>query len=151
MDDPLTIGLTSLSAATVTAEFINGTFIGSFTDTQGSTHSFETVEASADVGIFVVVGEDAVEAGVSAGWIVDNDGNERGALFGRSRFETAPRFQRTGMKLENTGFTVARISMRNNVIAPSNIISPDNILKTPTPAGPIPIPFPNSSVVTVSK
>lgn len=84
-------------------------------------------------------------AEVSAGWILDNDGAERGALLRRGSFQCTPKFESGGLVLEDEGFAKTKL-----VIGTNAIVSPNNVLRISTPAGPIPIPVPNRSTATKS-
>jgi len=153
--------LSSQSGARLEAKLVDGVFTGSFTS-EGASHAFSAPRGSGGAGLFVVVGENAIEAGVSAGWIIDNEGNQRGALLRRDRFQPTPTFDRNGLRLNNKGFAVAQVVVRkrsveaaniiapDSTVAPNNIIAADHTLRVPSPAGPIPIPLPNTATVFVA-
>ncbi len=162
VDDPSSFSLASGTGGSVDAVFAAGTFSGTLTLPDGTDHEFATDAAVGDAGVYVVVGEQAVDAGIAAGWILDNDGNERGALLRRGRFQPTPRFNRRGITVESKPIAMTRlvstsatvtasaIIAPNNVLAPADIIAPNNLLRIPAPGGPIPIPFPNIAVTTTT-
>jgi len=164
VEDDTEVALDSLTGGSVRAELVDGAYAGTLTFPDGSEHTFTTERAVGDAGMYLVVGEQAVVAEVSAGWILDNNGAERGALIRRGSFEPTPKFDTGGLILEDEGFAMTKLVIGtddivspndiispNNIISPNDIISPNNILKISSPAGPIPIPFPNQDKATETK
>jgi hypothetical protein len=164
VDDNSTVALDSLTGGSVHAELVDGAYTGTLTFPDGSEHAFTTERAVGDAGMYLVVGEQAVDAEVSAGWILDNNGAERGALIRSGSFEPTPKFDSGGLVLEDEGFAMTKLVIGtndivspnniispNNIVSPNNIISPNNVLKISSPAGPIPIPFPNQDKSTETK
>lgn len=124
---------------------------GAFTETLtlpgGVEHAFTTERAVGDAGTYLIVGEQAVAAGVSAGWIIENDGAERSALLRNGSFRSTPKFDSSGLVLEDEGFAMTRLVVdtdaeQQTFVTASEIVAPDNVLRVPSPAGPIPIPIP---------
>jgi len=94
----------------------------------GDRHSFSAVAAGDDGGLFRVQGAEAESSEVSAGWIVDADGNERGSLRVGGARRAAPRLPGATLTVDAKRFPVV-------------------VFFTPptTPATPpgVPIPYPN--------
>ncbi len=107
------------AGAVVTVELVDGVFRGDFTDAAGSVHGFDTVEAAGDAGLYEVDDEDAAAEGAWAAWVVDNDGNERGAFLRSGTFQATPR-------LSSTNFRLSRFSVTNGVIQMNGIVAPNN-------------------------
>ena len=63
----------------------DGGFTGEYTRADGSVHRYTTEPMTAEVAGVFRTGEDAAAEGIVALWIVDNDGEERGAVFQRGR------------------------------------------------------------------
>jgi hypothetical protein len=119
VDDPTVFELTNDAGAAVTVEFVDGVFSGEFTDVSGSIHGFDTVKATGDAGLYEVDDEDATAQEVWAAWVVDNDGNERGAFLRSGVFEPTPR-------LSSTSFRLSRFSVTNNFVSMNGIVAPNN-------------------------
>jgi hypothetical protein len=92
VDDPASFVLTNDAGASAAVELVDGVYEGELTLADGSTHAFTTEEAEGDAGLFHAV--DAPE-GVSAGWVVLNDGRQRGSILfaggGSLQVRSAPR------------------------------------------------------------
>lgn len=168
MAEPGVIGLDSATGARVDAQLVGDTFVGTLVLPGGAEHEFTTERASGDAGMYVVVGEQAVAADVSAGWIVDNQGAQRGALRRGRTFQAAPRFERTGLVLQDAEFAVTKLVvgstdddtvtavtasglLASDETTSTEAVSPDNVLLAPTPTGPIAIPYPNTPLPTEEK
>lgn len=160
-EDGTAVALDSLAGGAVDADPVDGAFTGTITFADGDEHAFTTEAAVGDAGMYLVVGEQAVAAEVSAGWILDNDGAERGALRRKRSFHATPRFSPGGLVLGDEGFAMTKLIVGssgivspgnivspNNIMSPGNIISPNNVLRIPSPAGPIPVPVPNTPTIT---
>jgi hypothetical protein len=119
VDDPTTFQLTNDTDASVTVEFIDGTFRGEFTDATGQAHTFDTVEATSEAGLYEVDDSEATADDVWAAWIVDNDGNERGAFLRSGAFQATPRLSFTTFRLSRFSTTSGAIEM-NGIVAPNN-------------------------------
>ena len=115
VDDRTSFELSNDGGAWVTVELVDGAFTGEFTDTAGSIHRFDTEEAIGDAGLYEVDDEQAAADGVWAAWVIDNDGNERGAFLRNAVFQTTP-------QLSFTSFRLSRFSVlgMNGIIAPNN-------------------------------
>lgn len=82
-------------------------------------HGFETVAATGEAGLYEVDDELAATDGVWAAWIVDNEGNERGAFLRGGVFQPTPR-------LSSASFRLSRFSVRNGAIDMNGIVAPNN-------------------------
>jgi len=118
IDDPTHFNLSNDAGAGVNVTLGDGGYSGEFTQTSGPAHAFTTVQASGDAGLYEVDDPTAAEDGVWAAWIVDNDGNERGAFLRRGKFRPTPR-------LRSTSFRLSRFGVRNGVIDMNGIIAPN--------------------------
>lgn len=119
VDDPTGFELTNESGAMVSVELVDGTFSGEFTDSEGSVQAFDTVEATGDAGLYEVDDPDATAEDVWAAWVVDNEGNERGAFLRGGVFQATPR-------LSSATFRLSRFSVENGYIGMNGIVAPNN-------------------------
>ena len=119
VDDPTNFALTNDTGATVTVTTVDGAFTGEFTDATGSTHAFETEEATGDAGLYEIDDPDAAADGIWAAWVVDNNGNQRGAFLRSGTFQPTPR-------LSSTTFRLSRFSIKSGFIEMNGIIAPNN-------------------------
>ena len=113
--------------ATVGDDAIEGTV----TLPDGSLHAFSTEPAVIGAGLYRVTGDEAKAAEITAGWVVANDGEQRGSLRIRGANKTVPALPNGTLKVSDTEATVSVF-----------------LAKTPAPAGPIPIPYP---IITTTK
>ena len=119
VDDPTNFELSNDAGASVTAELADESFSGQFTTATGSVHGFDAVKATGEAGLYEVDDEQATAADISAAWVVDNDGNERGAWWQRVSFiPTQP--------LSTTTFRLSRFSVTNGILGMNGIIAPNN-------------------------
>jgi hypothetical protein len=100
VDDPTNFQLTNDAGASVTVELVDGTFRGEFTDATGPVHSFDTVEATGEAGLYEV-------------------DNERGAFLRGGAFHATPR-------LSSTTFRLSRFSTTSGVLEMNGIVAPNN-------------------------
>ncbi|MGI9609782.1 MAG: hypothetical protein ACR2NL_05760 [Acidimicrobiia bacterium] len=91
IDDPAQITMNNDQGGSVTAEWSDDHWTGEVTLNTGETHTFTTEEATGDAGIYEVFDEEAAAEGIWVAWVVDNDGNERGAALKRGTFFSTPR------------------------------------------------------------
>ena len=126
-DDMPAIAIDGAGGASVRAELVDGAFAGTLTLSSGAEHEFTTEPAVGDAGMYFIAGQQAVAAGVSGGWIIDNDGDERGALIRNGSLLSTRSFDSGGLVLNGERFAVVRQS------------SPTK----PPIAPPVPIPLPN--------
>lgn len=115
VDDPTSFALTNDAGAAVTVELVDGTFSGRFTDATGSVRGFHTVEATGEAGIYRIDDPEAAAEDVWAGWVVDNDGNERGAFLRSGNFQATPR-------LSSSTFTLSRFAVTNGIIVTGCVV-----------------------------
>lgn len=91
IDDPEDFQLSNGSGATVQAGFSEKSFSGSVTLRNGTSRSFAASPNTGTLtGVFRVHGEVADKEGVEAGWILDSDGTERGAMIINGFFQDTP-------------------------------------------------------------
>ena len=79
IDDPATFTLTNDAGGEAIVEFVDGAFSGEVMLADGSTHSFSTDAAVGDAGLFHLTDP---PGDMSAGWVVLNDGTQRGSFGG---------------------------------------------------------------------
>lgn len=132
-DGPADLALDNAQGGSLSASRVGDAVLGEVTLADGTTHSFTAEAASGEAGLYRVLGEEAQAAELQAGWIVDNDGSQRGALRRRRVFEPAPRLPDSGLKLGGVTYPVFKIEIE--LMPPS------------PPAGPIPVPYPNIGTV----
>jgi hypothetical protein len=91
INDPNEIDLTNGAGAQISAKFSGNSFEGQVTLRNGKIYSLKaTPNRTEGVGIFRVIGDEAKQDSVEAGWIVNSEGDQRGALLIRSIFQTTP-------------------------------------------------------------
>jgi hypothetical protein len=118
-DDPTSFTLTSNTGEVVTGELVDGVFSGDFTRTDGSVHSYTATAMTGDDAGVYRTGADAAAEGIVAIWVIDNGGDERGAVLVNGSFRTATSFSRT-FTFGGFTFAVSPIVGMNGIIAPSN-------------------------------
>ena len=92
ISDPAEINLTNSAGAEISALFAGTSFKGDVTLSNDSGFSFiATPNGAEDAGIFRVMGDQAAQDEVEAGWILNSEGDDRGALKVKSKFRKAPR------------------------------------------------------------
>lgn len=133
--DETTIELTTESGALVEAAPSEDGYIGTVTFADGETHRFDAEPAAPGAGLFRVTGPDARTAGITAGWIVTNDGAQRGSLRVRGTSRTAP------------PAPADSITVDGKRLAVSVIVVP---VRKPSSPAPIPIPYPNTGTVAAA-
>ncbi|MDH5671476.1 MAG: DUF4150 domain-containing protein [Myxococcales bacterium] len=130
LDAPGAIQLSNAAGGELSATRLGDGFEGEVTLSAGTRHSFTSEVADSAAGLFRVLGAEAEADGIKAGWIVDNDGDERGALLRSGSFEPAPALPSEGLRLNGVTYSVFKIALGPRTPSP--------------PAGPIPIPYPNT-------
>jgi hypothetical protein len=156
-DGATALRLKGANGALLQAAVTNQTVAGEVTLTDGSTHAFTATTAAGDAGLYYLVADDTVDPDLAGGWVLDNDGNQRGAVTRRSRFEPTPRLTDTGVRIAGTSFAVARIAVSGGGITASQIIAPNNVAvagvaRAPNPPAPfVPIPLPNIGTASPSR
>ena len=91
INDPTNFSLTNSNGSEISAKFRGVSFEGEVTLRNDSTYSFISTTSNAEnAGIIGVVGEEAIQDEVEGGWILNSEGEERGAFTIRSVFRTPP-------------------------------------------------------------
>lgn len=125
--DPTELNLSNSNGAQITARFEENTFVGEYILSSGIKYSFQATPSSEEsAGIYRVMGEEAEIDKVEAGWILNSTGQEKGALRINSLFQKTVILPQTNAAINNKSYPVFRF-----------------LVKAPSPAGPIPIPYPN--------
>ncbi|MDH5671281.1 MAG: hypothetical protein OEZ06_03980 [Myxococcales bacterium] len=93
----------------VKVALVETTMTGEFIDSAGTVHAFDTVEATGEAGLYIVDDEEAAAQDIWAAWVVDNDGNERGAFLQSGLFSSTP-------LLASTTFNTVQFSTVGNTI-----------------------------------
>lgn len=131
--DETNIRLTTDTGALVEAAPSDVGYSGTVTFANGETHRFDAEPAAPEAGLFRVTGPEAQDAGITAGWIVTNDGAQQGSLRVRGAARTAPRAPAAGS-----------VTVDGKRLAVSIIVV---LEKTPSAPAPVPIPYPNTGTV----
>lgn len=143
------LDMTAASGAALQASVADDAVSGEITLSDGSLHRFRAEPAQGDAGLYYLVAGDRLDAELSAGWIVGNDGEQRGAVTRRRRFERTPRLANDGVRIGESSFAVARIGVSGGIIVPNNVFAPKDValiepVRVPNPPAPfVPIPLPN--------
>lgn len=119
VDDPTEFTLTNDAGGEATVEFADGAFAGDITLADGSTHAFATEAAEGDAGLYHPV--DPPED-VRAGWVVLNDGSQRGSFGGVASgggYIAAPKLPPGGGTVRFTppGPNQMNVSMNTSIVA----------------------------------
>ncbi len=130
-----TIDLTNDGGAQVEATASGGGYRGTVTFANGKRHQFQAMPAEPDAGLLRVTGPEAEADGVVAGWIVNNDGDQRGSLRVGGIARTAPPAPGHSVTIDGTKYPVSVF-----------LVPP---LTPATPPG-VPIPYPNIGVVATA-
>ena len=135
VSDPLSISFSNSSGAKVVARFGGGTFEGELTLRSGENYSFSAIpNMEKNGGIFRLMGDEVTEDEIDAGWILNKEGDQRGSLKIKSIFQSAQNLS-VGDLTDGTSNTVQIMKKAYPVFRFS--------LTAPSPAGPIPIPYPH--------
>jgi hypothetical protein len=108
VDDATSFQLSNDAGSVVTVESTDGSYSGEFTDVSGSMHQFDTTEAQGEAGLYAVDDEDAEAEGIWGAWVVDNDGNERGAFLRRGVFQRTPRLASATLRVSRFAVTTVK-------------------------------------------
>jgi hypothetical protein len=120
--------LTNDGGAGVRAAVVDDRYEGEVTFANGDQRPFSAVAAEEGAGLYRVMGSEAEAAGVDAGWIVDNDGEQRGS-----------------MRVQGVAHEAGSLPGEAVVVAGTSL--PVMVFLVPrTPATPpgVPIPYPNT-------
>ena len=134
VNEPSELSFSNSAGARVSARFRENSFQGDVTLRNGITYSFIAAPGNTeDAGVYRVMGEQAIIDEVEGGWIINSEGEERGALKIRSVFQRTPTYSRTHLVINNTLYPVFRF------LVPS------------PPAPGVPIPYPITTGTTKAK
>ncbi len=98
---------------------------GTITLADGTRHDFSADPVGDGAGLFRVTGDEAAAAEVTAGWIVDADGEQRGSLRVRGTRRPAPALPSDGLVVDGRRLPVSVFTI------------------TPAAPSPVPVPYPN--------
>ncbi len=132
--DENAIDLTNAAGARVEATASDGGYAGTLTFADGERHRFQAEPAQSGAGLLRVTGPEAEADGVVAGWIVANDGEQRGSLRVQGVARTAPLARGESVTVSGTRYPV------------SIFLIPQAI----PPAPFVPVPYPNTGVVATA-
>jgi hypothetical protein len=142
ISDPYNISLANDAGAQVTAKFEGNVLSGQVSLLSMDSHSFEATPSNAEgAGVFRVMGDEAAQDGLEAGWIQNSAGDERGSIFFNFKFQ-----KKTGIKIRdikdgtsNTllfaekSYPIFRFSLMpsssagyDSITVPNNIFAPKN-------------------------
>lgn len=150
VSDPGSFTLDTPSGAVLRAQIVGDVATGQVTLRSGATHTFSAQVARGDAGLYYTLQDSALDPELWAGWVLDNNGSQRGAIKLRSQFQPTPSLSSSGVVIGGTGFAVARIGSiggrvyATRIVAPSTYVLPPIIVTQPAPPAPgVPIPYPN--------
>ena len=133
------VSFTNTKGAKITASFINNSFEGEVSLRDGRKFLFKAeVNSEAYGGIYRVLGEDAVQAEIEAGWIVKSETDQRGSF--KFRTVTQPTTTLSKSKLKDISDGTS-----NTLVMTERSFSVFRYkVKTPAPPAPFtPVPYPN--------
>jgi hypothetical protein len=133
ISDPTEISLTTSKGIRISAKFKGNSFEGDVMLGSDSTHLFTATPNSAEhAGIYRVYGDEATRDEVEAGWILNSEGDDRGALIVRSTFRKAPRIGDITDGTSNTlvvaekSYPVFRFFLQRSSTGSFSIVAPNN-------------------------
>lgn len=127
--DPGEIELETPDGASLRASLSSGSVSGTVELANGDVHTFTAEPATGDAGLYRALSDEATSAEIHAGWVLRDDGTERGALRRRRTFEQAPAFDPSGLRVDGMVVPIYRF------VVPA---------KPPAPPAPlVPVPYPN--------
>ena len=107
IDESTKINLNNNDGAQVSAEFTNDSFEGEIILRNGNMHSFTATPSNQDSsGIYHLTGDTAIQNEIEGGWIVNSEGEERGAFIISGVFQNTPRKPKLGGILDGTSNTI---------------------------------------------
>lgn len=124
--EPGQIELATEEGDTVSATLVDGGVTGTVTLASGIEHGFRAETVGGNAGLYRALSDEATEAGIHAGWVVGDDGSERGAFRRGRTFAAAPPLDRTELRIDGMVIPIFRMEL------------------TPAAPSPIPIPYPNT-------
>lgn len=132
LDDERHLDLPNDHGAHVTAVVVGDTFSRTVRFADGSEHGFTTEHAVPGAGIYRVTGDNATNAGVVAGWVVNNEGEQRGSLRVNGRNQLAALLPASTLTMAGTNVQISAFVARPSGPGPVHIPYPD----TPHPIAP---------------
>jgi hypothetical protein len=133
INDPTDISLTNSDGAQISGQFFGANFAGNVAFSDGSVHSFTSgPNTGSETGIYRVYGDRAAQDSLEAGWILNSERDERGALRVNSVFLPIPRLRDisdgTSRTLFFGGFShpIERFFLRRSSTGSFQIIAPNN-------------------------
>lgn len=125
--DPTVLNIENEKGAKISAKFSEISYHGEFTSISGIRYSFSaTPSTEKSAGIYRVMGDEADANEIKAGWILNSNGEEKGALIISFTFQQTLALPKSTIVINNTTYPVFRFLVKN----PSS------------PVPPIPIPYP---------
>ena len=110
INDPHVFEMTNSDGAQLSAQFNGDSFQGEVTLQNGSTHSFKAVTSEeTDIGLYLVEDDQAEADGVEAGWIVNANGDIRGALRINAIFQTTPSLSTISLSIGSATYQVVHV------------------------------------------
>ena len=110
IEDPHVFDMTNSDGAQLSAQFDGESFEGEVTLQNGSTHSFKAVTSEeTDIGLYLVEDDQAEADGVEAGWIVNANGDIRGALRINAIFQTTPSLSTISLSIGSATYQVVHV------------------------------------------
>lgn len=128
--DAGSFALTSASGATLNGREGSDRITGDLDLGDGTSHRVVLERAAPGAGLYRVEDPAADRDGVRAGWIVDNDGDQRGSLRVGTISRSAPPLPGSTLTVSDVSYTVVVYAV------PAR--------PAPSAPGPIPIPYPNT-------
>ena len=132
------VSFTNAKGAKIKASFINNSFEGEVSLSDGRRFQFEAaVNSGIYSGIYRVLGEEAVQAELEAGWIVKSEADQRGSF--KLKTVTQPTKTLSKSKLEDISDGTS-----NTLVMTERSFSVFRYkVKTPAPPAPfVPVPYP---------
>ena len=128
INDPTEFTFANTKGSNISGKFEDNSYIGEVTLSTGNKHTFLAISGTQEnSGIYRVMGEEADEDQVEAGWILNSTGMEKGSLLIGSVFQKTIVLPKTNVIIKNKSYPVFHF-----------------LIKKPTPPAPfVPVPYPN--------
>ena len=131
---------------------------GEITLRDGTTHKFIAQASTGDAGVYYTLQDSRLAPELWGGWVIGNDGTQRGARKLRGQFQQTLPLTSSGVDIGGTTFAVARVGAAGGGVAVTRIAAPssysvpaDLVLSPPPPAPFVPIPYPNNGVLITGR
>jgi len=129
--------------AGISAKYENDTYAGEVTLSNGEKHSFTAKVIEGDVaGMFFILDEGCDRGKAEGGWIVDGASTQRGAMRVQSTFVDTPVLDSNTVSHDGTDYPVYKAAPPPKGGGGGMTVGFPDVCKTPTPAGPVNIPYP---------